>query len=411
MLPLPHGDDPTPFPPHLPHPDGRLHGGRLALVVGILGCCLVALVGYRLFSKEAKHDKVLPAPLPTEAEVAHTGEPVPDRSLNLPQGYAGWDRRPQELPPPIPEAQRVFPPQASSQVPPGAEPPLVSGQAIPTATTRTAPQPPTHSGAGPRGPANLPPAPPPEKPRRYLFHAGNVAKSPFGTPDGELPQGMPGIPNANGPQGGPQGGSHIKQAQWEKPAEVTKVWYMSQSVEGLTATDIVSDIGGPVVIRVTRDLQDKFLQGHTLIPQHSLIIAEQAGQPQFGASRLAVTLKQVELPDGAVLPLKSKVADATGAQGVTGSTDYHWGRVLAGAGLSALLSIGTRVPTGNQEGFAPSIGQETTRQLGGDVARTGNKLVERELNVAPTITIPMGTRVTIRPEENLSLRQNPKIIK
>ena len=76
-----------------------------------------------------------------------------------------------------------------------------------------------------------------------------------------------------------------------------------------------------------------------------------------------------------------------------------------------MLSIGTRVPTGNQEGFAPSIGQETTRQLGADVARTGNKLVDRELNIAPTITIPMGTRVTIRPEENLSLRQSPKIIK
>jgi type IV secretory pathway VirB10-like protein len=76
-----------------------------------------------------------------------------------------------------------------------------------------------------------------------------------------------------------------------------------------------------------------------------------------------------------------------------------------------LLSIGTRVPTGNQEGFAPSIGQETTRQLGADVARTGNKIVERELSIAPTITIPMGTRVTIRPEDNLSFSQRPKIIK
>jgi type IV secretory pathway VirB10-like protein len=411
MIPLHHGaDDTTPFPPHLPEPDCRLHGGRLALVVGIIGCCLVALVGYRLFSRESRQDEVLPAPLPTESEVTPVGEPVPDRTLTLPQGYAGWDRRPQEPPPPIPEAQRVMIPQVSSQAPPGTVPPLVSGQPIPTATTGPVAQQSPPNGAGPRTPASTPPLPP-EKPHRYLFHAGNVAKSPFGTPDGEQSQGTPGIPSANGTQADPQGGTLIKHAQWEKPAEVTKVWYMSQSVQGLTATDIVSDIGGPVVIRVTRDLQDKFLHGHTLIPQHSLILAEQAGQPQFGASRLAVTLKQVELPDGSVLPLKSKVADATGAQGVTGSTDYHWGRVLAGAGLSALLSIGTRVPTGNQEGFAPSIGQETTRQLGADVARTGNKLVDRELNIAPTITIPMGTRVTIRPEENLSLRQSPRIIK
>src|SRR5205823_2429209 len=140
---------------------------------------------------------------------------------------------------------------------------------------------------------------------------------------------------------------------------------------------------------------------------HSVVIASQAGAPQFGASRVAVTLDQVELPDGAVLSLKAKVSDAQGAQGLTGSTNYHWGRVLAGAGLSALLSIGTRLPAGNQEGFAPTLAQETSQQAGGSIARTGNQIVQRELNTAPTITIPAGTAVTIFPQDNISLSHAP----
>jgi type IV secretory pathway VirB10-like protein len=250
-------------------------------------------------------------------------------------------------------------------------------------------------------------APPKEKPRRYLFvGAQHVGKSPFPTPEPEKTGS-----GENGTQPANQKGSLITEAQWEKPAEVTKTWYRSQGVQGITETEVVSDIGGPVVIRVSRALEDKFLNGNVLIPQHSLIIATQAGNPQFGAARLAVNLEQVELPDGAVLSLKAKVGDAAGAQGLSGSVNNHWGRVLTGAGLSALLSIGTRVPTGNQEGFAPSIAQDASRDVSGSVARTGNQIVQRELTIAPTITIPAGTVVTIHPDENINLAHAPKVVR
>jgi type IV secretion system protein VirB10 len=373
------------------------------MVLGGVGLLLVALFAVMYYALQRRSTAlVTPArPVAEAPSMAGTTPPL-EHYIKIPTSFAGLDRRPlpdpqPPEPPPAPPIPPLFPVQAQiPPLPPVAPPP------VPPAST----QPPRQ--APPVQPVQAPPPKAQAKPRRYMFvPTPQVGKSPFPTPAGEKPDGE--ALASGGPPG--QKGTLIKEAQWEQPAEVTKTWYMSQGVTGLTTTAIVSDIGGPVVIRVSRDLQDKFLNGHTLIPQHALIIAEQAGQPQFGASRLAVTLKQIELPDGSVLSLKTNVGDATGAAGLRGSTNYHWGRVLAGAGLSALLSIGTRIPTGNQEGFAPTIGQETSQQVGSSVARTGNQIVQRELNVSPTITIPASTLVTIHPAENITFTRAPKVVR
>jgi type IV secretion system protein TrbI len=166
-----------------------------------------------------------------------------------------------------------------------------------------------------------------------------------------------------------------------------------------------------VVVRVTRPLEDKQLQGVPLIPQHSLIVAKQAGKPEFGAARLGLEVEQIELPDGSILLAKSQVADQYGGAGVAGKVSNHYGRILFGATLSALLSVGVRLPTGNTEGFVPTIGQDVTRSLGQDIAQTGRQIIQRELDRSPTITLPAGTPVRMHPNENIHFVRGPKIVR
>jgi type IV secretion system protein VirB10 len=106
---------------------------------------------------------------------------------------------------------------------------------------------------------------------------------------------------------------------------------------------------------------------------------------------------------------KAKAGDAMGATGVPGAVNNHWGRVLAGAGITALLAIGTRVPAGNQQGFAPTIGQEVAGNAEGSLATSGQQIVQRELSVSPTITIPYGTPVTVQLTENVNF-QTPGVL-
>jgi type IV secretion system protein VirB10 len=158
-------------------------------------------------------------------------------------------------------------------------------------------------------------------------------------------------------------------------------------------------------ILVTEEVQDRFGQGHVLVPQYTILLGAQDGKVNFGATTLGMTLDSMEFPDGTVVALtKAQAGDALGATGVPGEVNNHWGRVLAGAGMTALLAIGTRLPAGNQQGFAPTIGQEVAGQAGGSMATSGQQIVQRELTVRPTITIKYGTPVTVQLTENVNFQ-------
>jgi type IV secretory pathway VirB10-like protein len=94
----------------------------------------------------------------------------------------------------------------------------------------------------------------------------------------------------------------LKEASWIRPADVTKVLYATQVLPAMTLQKIVSSIPGPVRLVVTRNVRDRW-HTRTLIPQNSLLLAEQTGTPGFGESRLAITVQQIHFPDGVVLDL------------------------------------------------------------------------------------------------------------
>jgi type IV secretion system protein VirB10 len=174
--------------------------------------------------------------------------------------------------------------------------------------------------------------------------------------------------------------------------------------------ELNSDVPGQVRVKVTRPGLDKFQRGVVLIPQHSILLGTQDGQPVYGQSRLPVTLDQIERPDGTLVRLtKAKLADQAGAQGVTGKVNHHLGRVILGAELSALLSIGTRAPFGNTTNFQPTLPQEFAQDVGSSLNRSGQQIVQRELTVPPTIIVPAGTPVSLSLGDNVSFSQPPTL--
>jgi type IV secretion system protein VirB10 len=373
----------------------------------VVGLIIVVIVFLALLNRQqtAQAPK-LPAK-PSTYEV--TGPNTPDAALRLQSTYAGVDRTPPTPPappPPPPEPKPMFPVAPVAPV----QAPVFTAQAPVTPAFVPQPPPPPTPPAKPgqAEPVKPPAQPPKPKVSRYLFAKGDsVAKSPFSDPQEKSGSDKQMFPEKE--EG--KAGSLIKAAQWEKPADTTKVWYLSQAVSGQLAERVVSSIPGLVKIRVTRALEDKDLRGVVLIPQHSLIVAAQVGKPEFGTARLALDIKQIELSDGSILSLKGTVGDQTGATGVAGHVDNHVGRVLLGATLSALLSVGTRLPTGNTTGFVPTIGQDVTQNLSQDVSQTGRQIVKRELDVAPTLTLEAGTPVLIHPNDNISFAHGPKGIR
>jgi type IV secretion system protein VirB10 len=238
----------------------------------------------------------------------------------------------------------------------------------------------------------------------YGKKINEAGTSPF--PDEKKDLGIPGEPPKK------KGSGLLKDAEWVRPADVTRVLYKTQFLPAMTLQRIVSDIPGPVRLLVTRNVMDRW-QHHVLIPQQSLLIGEQSGKPAFGESRLAFTVSEVHFPDGVILELgKAKLSDQSGQQGLTGQVDAHIPSLLLATGLSAVLNIGARsAVSGNGNQFRPSVEEDAVREAGQDAQQTAKGLIDRTLRRPPTITIKEGQEVTVQFSDNLSLAASPRIVK
>jgi type IV secretion system protein TrbI len=348
--------------------------------VGVVGVGLTMLVLARGLQAPPKPQR--------QAETPATGSraALPDFLISGPKSYAErgiQQARAAPVPPPPPESPAPAPLATAAG---GAPTPPTPGDA------KTPP--PRVKGAASAS------ASPPRPPRRWIFAeflGGGVQQPPFPVPQDDA-------------KGREQGSSRraeslFPQAVWGTPVDPTRVLYRSQVINGLLQHDVNSDQPGLIRILVTEAVQDRFGQGHTLLPQYSILLGSQDGTVKFGQSRLGVTIDSAELPDGTVVAFnKAKGADATGATGVSGSVNNHWTQVGIGAVLTAALSVGSRAAAGNPTGFQPNLAQDFARDVSQSINTTGQQIVRRSLEVAPTITIPHGTPVTIQLAENVSFQ-------
>ena len=200
-------------------------------------------------------------------------------------------------------------------------------------------------------------------------------------------------------------------AVWEKPKEPTKVLYADQIVNGLLMQDLNSDAPGTFRIKVTQDVVDRWGLGAVLMPLDSTMIGTMDGQAKYGQKRIPAQVSMAILPDGTAIHFaKAQAGDAMGAAGIPADVDNHYGALILGAGIQALLNIGTRMAAGSTTGFNPTVEQEFAQDVARSINRTGNQIVQRELQRSPTLTQDYGFPVTIQFAENISFQSQPTLV-
>lgn len=155
-------------------------------------------------------------------------------------------------------------------------------------------------------------------------------------------------------------------------------------------TPINSELPGPVVGRVTQAVYDSVSGAHVLIPQGTRLVGRYDNNVRYGQRRVLVAWTRMILPGGASLELGDMpAADAAGASGLPGRVDYHTPRLAAATLLSTLIALGGNLAatsTGERGPFDVA-GQTAAQQA----ASLGGRIIDRELNVPPTIRIAAGT--------------------
>ena len=157
-------------------------------------------------------------------------------------------------------------------------------------------------------------------------------------------------------------------------------------------TGIRSDLPGQITAQVTENVYDSPTGSLLLIPQGTRIIGQYDDGVTFGQRRVLLVWNRLILPGGRSIVLERLPgADASGYAGLEDGVDYHWWDLMKAAGLSTLLAVGTELATSDEDRLIRAIrdgAQDTVNQA-------GQQIVQRQLQVAPTLTIRPGFPVRI----------------
>ncbi|UFS67243.1 TrbI/VirB10 family protein [Paracoccus denitrificans] len=167
-------------------------------------------------------------------------------------------------------------------------------------------------------------------------------------------------------------------------------------------TGIRSDLPGQITAQVTQPVYDSPTGSLLLIPQGTRIIGEYDAGVSFGQRRVLLVWNRLIFPDGSSLVLERLPgADASGYAGLEDRVDYHWGDVFKAAGLATLLAVGADLAADDEDRLIRAIRNGAQDTIG----EVGQQIVQRQLQVAPALTIRPGFPVRVIVTRDLVFRR------
>lgn len=165
-------------------------------------------------------------------------------------------------------------------------------------------------------------------------------------------------------------------------------------IETVLINRLDGTFAGPVTCLVTTPVYSQDRQ-RVVIPAGARVLGSAAPVQNWGDSRLAVSFHRLVMPDGRTVTLDQfKGLDQIGDTGLKDQVNRHYlqvfGASVAIGALSGLAQFGTTA------GYAPSDFENEYRQAAGaSLAASAGRVLDRYLNVLPTITIREGYRIKI----------------
>jgi len=181
----------------------------------------------------------------------------------------------------------------------------------------------------------------------------------------------------------------------------TYVLFEGTVLETVLMNRIDGQFGGPVACLLTTDVYSRDRQ-HLLVPAGTKLLGEARKVEAFGQTRLAVAFHRLVMPDGYSMSLdRFQGLNQIGDAGLRDQVNNHYLRIF-GAAL-AVGAIGA-VAVGGTAGALTASGGDLMRQgFAQSTAQSSAQILDRFLNVLPTVTIREGHRVKVYLSGDLAL--------
>jgi type IV secretory pathway VirB10-like protein len=176
-------------------------------------------------------------------------------------------------------------------------------------------------------------------------------------------------------------------------------------IETVLTNRLDGTYAGPVNCLVTTAVYAPDRQ-HLLIPAGARVLGEAKAVNTFGQSRLAVVFHRLMLPDGARVDLESfHGLNQIGETGLRDQVDRHYAQIFG-----ASLAVGAIAGFAHGQAALLPGGLDATaldayRQgAASNLAQSSAHILDRFLNLLPTVTIREGHRIKIYLSNDLELR-------
>lgn len=167
-------------------------------------------------------------------------------------------------------------------------------------------------------------------------------------------------------------------------------------------TGVNSDLPGTTIAQVTENVYDSVTGEHLLIPQGARLIGRYDSVVAFGQRRALLAWNRVILPNGdSIIVENLPASDPAGYTGLEDEVDYHTQQLLEAISLATLLEVGTEATIGQNQNDLVALLRQSAQKSANDA---GQHIVDRQLDVQPTITVRPGWPVRVIVVKDLLLK-------
>jgi type IV secretion system protein TrbI len=179
------------------------------------------------------------------------------------------------------------------------------------------------------------------------------------------------------------------------PYEIKSGWEIPAVLEQA----LNSDLPGELKALVSANVYDTANGRYLLIPQGSRLVGTYDSRIGYGQEVAQVVWDRVIYPDGSSLDLSGMIGqDVHGMAGFRDKVDRHYRRLVGFAVLTSMFAVASDLAQSRNRSLLtyPSSGEIATAAVGREVSEVGAQITRRNLNVQPTIKVPIGYRFNVR---------------
>ena len=206
------------------------------------------------------------------------------------------------------------------------------------------------------------------------------------------------------------GGAALTKQGYSENIPIPQQFYLEMKagtvIPGILLTGVNSDLPGPILAQVSENVWDTTYGRYILVPKGTKILGVYDSHVTFGQKRVLVVWNRLIFPNGTSLNIAgSPGLDQSGYSGMRGKIDEHWGRLITTALLASLFITGAEIVSPrdirNNNSQAKTPGEIASEQAANAIIEMSAKLMSKNMDVQPTITIRPGRRFSIFVEKDL----------